>query len=182
MKDNTKKLYKLSLTAMFIAIGWLLPFLTGQVPEIGSMLLPMHIPAFLAGFILGPFYGLLVGFITPLTRALVFGMPPLYPVATIMAFELATYGFVAGFIFKVLFGKFKFQYVNILVTLIIAMLCGRIVWGIASFVILSLNGTFTLQMFLSGAFVTAWPGIILQLILIPMIIQGLYRANLIKKL
>ena len=182
MKNSTMQLYKLSLTAMFIAIGFVLPFLTGQIPSIGSMLLPMHIPAFIAGFVLGPFYGLVVGFMMPITRALIFGMPPLYPVALIMAFELATYGFISGLLFKLFFNKHKVHMISIISVLVIAMLIGRGVWGLASYILLSINGTFTFTAFLSGAFITAWPGIVLQLIIIPVIIYALYKAQLIKKL
>ncbi len=182
MRPSTKKLYQLSLAAMFIAIGWLLPFLTGQIPTIGSMLLPMHIPVLLSGFILGPFYGLLIGFITPITRALVFGMPPLYPVSIIMAFELATYGLVSGFLFHIISKRFNQSLFNVLSTLVIAMVCGRIVWGVASYFILSINGTFTFSMFISGAFVTAWPGIVIQIMIIPLIIQLLIHHQLIDSL
>ena len=180
MQQSTKHLYRLSLAAMFIALGWLLPFLTGQIPEVGSMLLPMHLPAFLAGFVLGPWYGLLVGLMMPVTRSLIFGMPPIYPTALIMSFELATYGFMTGLLFLISFKKFKYHIVNIIIILIISMLIGRFVWGLVSYILLSINGTFSLQMFLSGAFITAWPGIALQLVLIPLLVQMLWQTNVIK--
>ena len=86
----------LSLAAMFLGLGLMLPFLTGQIPAVGSMLLPMHIPVFLCGLICGWQYGLAVGFIVPLLRSMLFSMPPMYPTAVSMAAELATYGFVIG--------------------------------------------------------------------------------------
>ena len=89
----------LTLSALFLALGYVLPFLTGQIPQFGSMLLPMHIPVFLCGLICGWQYGAVIGFILPLTRCLFFSMPPVY-VAIAMAFELATYGFVAGFLYN----------------------------------------------------------------------------------
>ena len=98
MKNQSLK--NLTLTAFFIALGIVLPFLTGQIPRFGSMLLPMHIPVFLCGLICGWPYGLAVGFILPLLRSLLFSMPPMYPVAIAMAFELATYGFVAGILYS----------------------------------------------------------------------------------
>ena len=85
----------LTLSALFLALGYVFPFLTGQIPQFGSMLLPMHIPVFLCGLICGWQYGAIVGLILPLTRSLFFIMPPFY-VALAMTFELATYGFVAG--------------------------------------------------------------------------------------
>ncbi len=78
-----------------------LPFLTGQIPEIGSMLSPMHIPVLICGIICGWKYGILVGAITPILRSVIFHMPPMYPTAISMAFELATYGFVSGLLFKI---------------------------------------------------------------------------------
>ena len=90
------QLVKICLAALFLALGWLMPFLTGQIPEFGNMLLPMHIPVMICGFVLGPVYGALIGFITPLTRSLIFGMPPILPTGLAMCFELMTYGFICG--------------------------------------------------------------------------------------
>ena len=87
----------LVLSAMFLALGLVLPFFTGQIPQVGSMLLPMHLPVFLCGLICGWQYGAAVGFVTPLLRMSLFGMPPLLT-AVAMAFELAAYGGVAGFL------------------------------------------------------------------------------------
>ena len=98
MKSNTLK--KNVLSALFLALGLVLPFFTGQIPQIGKMLLPMHIPAMLCGFICGPVYGLIVGALMPLCRSAWFHMPQLYPTAIAMAFELGAYGFIAGAVFK----------------------------------------------------------------------------------
>lgn len=179
MRQSTKHLFRLSLSAMLIAIGWLLPFLTGQMPTLGSSLLPMHLPVFIGGFLLGPYYGLLIGFILPISRALMFAMPPLYPISVIMAFELATYGLITGLAFRLLKPKFKYSMIIVLTTLVISMLAGRIVWGVVSYMLLSLNGTFTFSMFLSGAFITAWPGIVIQLLLIPLLIKSLSHTKYI---
>ena len=100
---KTKKLVlNVSLSGMFLALAYVLPFLTGQIPEIGSMLCPMHIPVLLCGFVCGAPYGLVVGFIAPMLRSLTLGMPPLFSTATAMAFELAVYGLVAGLLYKAL--------------------------------------------------------------------------------
>ena len=100
------KINTLTLAALFLALGLVLPFLTGQIPEIGGMLLPMHIPVLICGFVCGWKYGLVVGFITPLLRMMLFGMPPL-ATAVGMAFELATYGAVTGIVYhKLPFSKF----------------------------------------------------------------------------
>ena len=84
----SKNLKNMTLAALFLALGLVLPFFTGQIPQIGSMLLPMHIPVFLCGLICGWQYGAAVGFVVPLMRSVLFGMPPLFPTATAMAFEL----------------------------------------------------------------------------------------------
>lgn len=165
-------------SALFIAIGMILPFFTGQIPQIGSMLLPMHIPVFLCGLICGPWYGMIVGFILPLFRCAVFGMPILYPMAISMAFELMTYGFVAGFLYNIS----KWQcIVSLYRSIIIAMVAGRVVWGAMQFLLLSINGkAFTFQAFLTGALLNAIPGIIVQLILIPAIMVALHKTGMVK--
>lgn len=168
----------LTLAAMFIAIGHVLPFLTGQIPQIGQMLLPMHIPVFLCGLILGWKYGLAVGFILPLLRATVFGMPVMFPTAIAMAFELATYGLIAGF----LYGRSRWQcIIGLYGSMIAAMLAGRIVWGVAQVLLLGIsNSPFTWQMFMAGAFLNAIPGIVVQVTLIPAIMIALNRTGLVR--
>ena len=175
------KTKKIVLAALFLAIGLLLPFVTGQIPTIGKMLSPMHIPVILAGFILGPAYGAAIGFICPLLRAVLFAMPALFPDAVGMAFELMTYGFVSGAVFRAL-KKNKNRLLRIYITLIITMLAGRIVWGIVRYIIaLLFNLEFPFKAFLSGAFLFAWPGIIVHLILIPVILEALYGSKLVKE-
>lgn len=174
---KNKKLQNLVLSAMFLGLGLVLPFFTGQIPQIGNMLLPMHLPVILCGFICGWKYGLVVGAITPVLRSAVFGMPPMYPTAIAMAFELAAYGFLVGFLFK----NARWQCLKSLYRcLIISMLGGRAVWGFVMTVILGLgeNG-FTLTAFLTGAFLNAIPGIIAQLILVPAIMLALNKTHLV---
>jgi len=175
MRKHTKNL---TLSAMFVAIGLVLPMITGNIPQIGNMLLPMHIPVFLCGLICGWQYGLAVGAILPLMRSFLFGMPPLYPVAIAMTFELATYGFVAGF----LYNRSKWQCVIALYrSMILAMLAGRIVWGAAEVVLLGISGsTFTWQAFMAGAILNAIPGIVIQLTLIPALMVALNKTGLVK--
>lgn len=172
-----KKTRKITLSGLFIALGILLPFLTGQIPSIGNKLLPMHIPVLLAGYVLGGTSGLLVGFITPILRSVLYTMPPMFPHAIAMAFELATYGLITGILYKSLPKK----QINILVTLVGAMVAGRIVWGIVTFFLYGIQGNpFNLQIFFTAAVVNAIPGIILQIILIPLLVAGLEGANVIE--
>ncbi len=171
-----KNLYKAILAALFLALALILPFLTGQIPQIGSMLLPMHIPVLLCGFVCGWYYGAAIGFIAPLLRFVLFGMPPIMPVGLAMAFELAVYGLVCGLVFAFVKKKMGYKLNSIILTLISAMLAGRIVWGTVRFILAQMLGIqFTWSVFLAGAFVSAIPGIILQLILIPAVVLALKR-------
>ena len=179
MKLNTEKtkkfnLYKLVLSAVFLAVGMVLPLFTAQIKEIGDTLLPMHIPVMLCGLICGAKYGTLVGVLLPFIRSITFGMPPIYPNAVWMAFELATYGFVIG----ILYARSKKRKKGYLYfCLACAMLSGRVIWGIAKAILLGVAGKgFTLQAFIVGGFADAVPGIILQFILIPLIMVFVERA------
>lgn len=162
------------LSALFLALGLLLPFVTMQIPSVGKMLCPMHIPVLLCGYLCGWQYGLAVGFITPLLRSVTFGTPILLPSAVCMAFELATYGFLTGFLAP----KMKKNIGALYLSLIAAMLCGRAVWGLASAIVYGFMGTaFTWKLFFMGAFVNAVPGIAIQLVLIPALVDRLYAAG-----
>ncbi len=174
---RTKQTRNLVLAALFLALGLVLPFLTGQIKEIGNMLLPMHLPVFLCGLICGWRYGLCVGAVMPIFRSLIFGMPLLYPNAVAMAFELAAYGFTAGLLFSLSRRKNLF---TLYCSLILAMLAGRAVWGCVQTVLLGLGDKpFGMTAFLTGAFFQAIPGIILQLVLIPSILLILDRTHLV---
>ena len=174
MNDKIKKFV---LTAMFIAIGFILPFFTGQIQSIGNMLLPMHLPVLLCGLICGWQYGLVIGLILPIMRSLILTMPPLYPTAISMAFELAAYGFLIGF----LYSHSKWQCIRALYRcLIIAMIGGRFVLCIVQVILLGLGkNKFTLNAFITSSFLNAIPGIILQLVLIPTVMLLLDRTHLV---
>ena len=158
---------KLTLSAMFLALAFVMPFLTGQIPQIGSMLCPMHIPVLLCGFFCGAPWGIGVGFIAPLLRSITLGMPPMFPKAFCMAFELATYGSIAGW----LHNKLPNKKVNVYVSLLGAMVIGRLVWGIIMFCCMGFDASkFGLSAFLAGAVLNAVPGIIVQIVLIPALV------------
>lgn len=176
MKDeNKRRIRSLTLSAMFLALGIVLPFLTMQVQEIGSMLLPMHLPVMLCGLICGWKCGGVVGFVLPLLRSLLFGMPPMYPKAVAMAFELMVYGIVVGLVYTVLGRKRLWQ---VYAALLASMLAGRAVWGGVTAVLLGASGSaLTLQMFFAEAFLSAIPGIVLQLVLIPAVMAVIRKIN-----
>ena len=165
------------LAALFLALAYILPFFTGQIPEIGSMLCPMHIPVLLCGFICGWYWGLAVGITAPLLRSLTIGMPPLFPTALCMAFELAVYGVISGLMYKILPRRKIYIYCS----LIIAMIAGRLVWGAAMFVCTGLAGSaFGFAAFIAGAVTNAIPGIVIQLVLIPVIVMLIEKTPLLK--
>lgn len=172
-----RKTKKLTLSALFIALGILLPFFTGQFPHLGNMLLPMHIPVLLCGFVCGGPYGMMIGFIIPILRSFLLGRPPMMPTAIAMAVELATYGAVTG----LLYSRLKNKKLGTYISLITAMLAGRITWGIASLILYRILGNpFTWKIFAAEAFINAIPGIMIQLILIPAVIFALKQMNLLE--
>lgn len=160
-----KQIQNLVLAALFLALGMVLPFLTGQIKQIGDMLLPMHLPVMLCGLVCGWKYGGAVGLILPFLRSGTFGMPPLYPNAVTMAAELCAYGLLIGLFYQL----FKRKNITaIYASLILSMIGGRLVWGVAKTVVLGLSGKgFTLAAFWAGGFANALPGIVLQLVLVP---------------
>ena len=169
------RIRKLTFSALYLALALVLPFITGQIPEIGAMLSPMHIPVLLCGFVCGWQWGLAVGLIAPMLRSVLFGMPTMYPTAIAMTFELAVYGAVSGILYKLLPRKTW----SIYVSLILAMIAGRIVWGAARFVLAGLSHSeFPMSAFLAGAVLNAIPGIILHIVLIPILVMVLEKAKL----
>ncbi|MDO4741244.1 MAG: ECF transporter S component [Eubacteriales bacterium] len=162
---------RLTLSAMCLAAGLLLPFLTGQIQHIGNMLCPMHLPVFICGMVCGPLWGLAVGAILPILRSMLFGMPVLMP----MALAIAAYGVISGLLRRKLPRTLPMLYVS----LIAAMLLGRVVWGLASVPLYGAAAkSFTFALFITNGFVNAVPGVILQLIAVPAIVTALEKARL----
>lgn len=162
-----RKLSNVTLAALFLAIALVLPFFTGQIPQIGKALCPMHIPVMLAGFLCGSWYGLLVGLLAPLLRFVIFGMPVIMPTGIIMSIELATYGLVVGLMYRLLPKK----KINVYLSLIISMLVGRIIWGVMHVLFFQLgNYDFSWAAFIAGGFANSIPGIIVQLVFVPLVV------------
>ena len=174
---STKSL-RLVFSALFLALAYVLPFLTGQIPEIGSMLCPMHLPVLLCGFVCGLPWGLVVGATAPLFRSLTLGVPILFPNAVCMALELATYGAMAGLFYRILPRKRGYIYA----ALLLSMIVGRLVWGCAMLVCLGLaDKAFPWPAFFAGAVTNALPGIVLQLLLVPVLVILLEKRGLIER-
>ncbi|MGH4121893.1 MAG: ECF transporter S component [Clostridium sp.] len=162
--------------SLFLALGLILPYIFHLTGMAGRVFLPMHIPVLLCGFILGSRYGLIIGFITPFLNSVLTGMPPIYPTGVSMALELATYGFVAGFLYKK-------KENNIFISLILSMILGRFVSGATNYLLLTVGGkSFVLNMFLTSAFVTSIAGIGIQLVLIPIVVKALENTKGMKTL
>lgn len=167
------------LSAMFLSLGMVLPLFTAQIKEIGDSLLPMHIPVMLCGLICGMKYGFTVGLVLPFLRFFIFGMPPIYPQAVWMSLELATYGLVIALMYSL---SKKQGVLWVYLSLIVSMISGRIVWGITKAVLLGVGESgFTVAAFISGGFIDALPGIILQLVLIPIIMIIINKLGRYKK-
>ena len=178
MKSLDIRIKRLCLAGIFLAIGLLLPFFTGQIPRLGSLLLPMHLPVFLCGLLCGWQYGLAVGGLLPLLRFALFGMPKIFPTGIAMSFELAAYGLIAGALYA---REKKPGMAALYRSLICAMVAGRLIWGSVQVMLSGIAGAaFTWKMFLSGAIVTAIPGIVLQLVLIPVIVTAFERAGIMR--
>lgn len=159
-------------TALCIALGLILPQVFHLIGA-GPVFLPMHIPVLLCGMCFGWSFGLICGVVTPLLSSVVTGMPPLFPTGTAMVFELAAYGALSGLLYR------KFRQ-NIYLSLIAAMLGGRVVSGLASAIFYGVAGkAYGLQIFLTGAFVTGLPGIILQILIVPVLVIVLEKSRVI---
>lgn len=167
------KLKRLTYSAVALAAAMLLPFLTGGDMKLGNMMCLMHIPILLCGFICGPIWGCAVGFSAPLLRFLAFGKPQLMPTGVSMAAELFGYALIAGLLYRIFPKKMPYIYL----TLVLAMIGGRLLWALAQCLLLS--GGFTFKLFWFNGFANALPGIALQLALIPQTVFALQKANLI---
>jgi len=183
-ETNKKYVKNLTSSAVCLLLCMILPLLTGQIPQIGLALPSRHIPVLTFGFVAGPAYAMIVGLVAPLLRMLIFGMPMPFMAIT-MCFELAVYGLVSGVLYKVFPKKVVFIYVS----LIAAMLVGRVIWGLAAMQLASIAIFPALPMgwvqfgwseFISAAFITAVPGIIAHIVLIPIIVLALQKARFIE--
>lgn len=161
------KVYQVILTAMLVALGLIIPYFTGHAFGIpGNVLLPMHLPVFLMGFLCGPQYGAIGGLITPIMSSLLTGMPALFPMMPIMAGELFTYGLVSGLMYR----NIKLP---LYPSLLISMICGRITYAIV-FSIIVAPGLGAVKA-AAGAVTEGLPGIAIQLVLVPTVVYAAKR-------
>jgi len=174
MHSNIRKLV---YAALCVALGVVLPLAVHGIPNAGSVLLPMHLPVLLCGLLCGWPYGLVCGALTPVVSSLVTGMPPMAYLPS-MVCELAVYGLIAGLLARIVHtGK---PLADVYISLVGAMLAGRVVYGVLGALIFSV-GEYSMTIWLTGAFVTALPGIAIQLVIIPALIFVLRKAGLAEK-
>lgn len=172
-QSATKKLVTAALCA---ALGVVLPMAFHFVPNAGSVLLPMHIPVLLCGLACGWPYGLACGILAPLLSSLLTGMPPAAYLPSMLC-ELAAYGLISGLMAQ--FVRPKNRVAGVYVQLVGAMLVGRVVYGLVNALIFR-AGAYSFEIFFTAAFVTALPGIIIQLVFLPPILLLLEKARVIE--
>lgn len=169
---NTKRLI---LAGLCVALGIVLPVAFHSVANAGSVLLPMHIPVLLCGLLCGWPYGLACGVLTPLLSSLITGMPPMAMLPSMLC-ELAAYGLASGLLMRwVKTGKLL---ADLYLSLVGAMLLGRLVFGLLN-ALLFRAGQYSVALWTTSAFVTALPGIVLQLAVIPVLVLALKKTKLI---
>lgn len=174
MTKTKKYIWEMVISALCVALGIVLPVAVHGIPNAGSILLPMHIPVLLCGLLCGPAYGIACGILTPLLSSLITSMPPMAMLPSMIC-ELAVYGFAAGLLILVI--RTGSQVANVYISLIGAMLVGRVVYGVVNALIFR-AGEYSMQMWLTASFVTALPGIIIQLVLLPLVVLALRKARL----
>jgi thiamine transporter ThiT len=176
-QHKRKQLLLLSLASMFIAIGMILPRLTGGNMELNKMLLPMHIPILVCGFVCGYKYGFLAGLLTPILSSLFFGMPMLYPMAINMSVELAIYGASTGFLYRML----NKNILNLYLTLIVSLVLGRIFYLLSGFILsLIANSSYELISAIVG-FTQGFIGVLIQIAVIPPLIILMQKNPLLNE-
>ena len=157
---------------MLIALGLVLPIAFHTFALGGPTFLPMHLPVLLGGFLLSPFYALFVGAVTPFLSSVMTGMPIFFPGAIQMIFELAAYGFLISY----LYNQRKMGIYPVLIT---GMAGGRVIAGFVNYILLTqfMAKAFTVKIYLMAAFVTALPGIVIQIITIPFLVNALVKTH-----
>lgn len=162
----------LVISGLLLVLGLIIPYIFHSSGIAGNIFLPMHVPVLIGGFLLPPQFALLLGILTPIINSLITGMPG-FPIVLIMIFELGTYGLLAS----VFYLKLRLPSVF---ALILSMIGGRIMAGLVVF-ILAIFFAIPLEpiTYVIGAITTGIPGIVIQLILIPILIHGIVRYTTI---
>ena len=163
------------ITAVCIALCYVIPLMFHGIQNAGSIFCPMHIPVFICGLICGWQYGLLCGIAGPALSSALSGMPPVAILPSMMV-ELAVYGTAAGLMMKLV--RTKSTYADLYISLIVAIVCGRVLAGLAKALIFA-RGSYSMSAWIAGSVVTRWPGTVIQLVFIPTIVFALMKSHLI---
>lgn len=163
------------ITAVCIALCYVIPLMFHGIQNAGSIFCPMHIPVFICGLICGWQYGMLCGIAGPALSSALSGMPPVAILPSMMV-ELAAYGTAAGLMMKLV--RTKSTYADLYISLIVAIVCGRVLAGLAKALIFA-RGSYSMSAWIAGSVVTSWPGTVIQLVFIPTIVFALMKSHLI---
>ncbi|MBE5803504.1 MAG: ECF transporter S component [Clostridiales bacterium] len=185
LMQKKNQLYRMVITSVLLALGLVLPFLTGQLQSFGQLLSPLHIPVLICGLTCGWGWGGALGLILPVLRMMLFSRPgavSAYP----MMFELCAYGVLTGLLYPWLRRRLSrlgaSRLVAMLASLAIAMVCGRMVGGIATSLLLATGiisrEPLTFGVFISDYFIATTPGAVVHLIVVPAVVLALEKAHL----
>ena len=163
------------ITAVCIALCYVIPLMFHGIQNAGNIFCPMHIPVFICGLICGWQYGPLCGIAGPALSSALSGMPPAAILPSMMV-ELAAYGTAAGLMMKLV--RTKSTYADLYISLIVAIVCGRVLAGLAKALIFA-RGSYSMSAWIAGSVVTSWPGTVIQLVFIPTIVFALMKSHLI---
>lgn len=163
------------ITAVCIALCYVIPLMFHGIQNAGSIFCPMHIPVFICGLICGWQYGLLCGIAGPALSSALSSMPPVAILPSMMV-ELAAYGTASGLMMKLV--RTKSTYADLYISLIVAIVCGRVLAGLAKALIFA-RGSYSMSAWIAGSVVTSWPGTVIQLVFIPTIVFALMKSHLI---
>ena len=178
--QRNDSLYRLLITAILLAVGMVLPFLTGQIPTVGQLISPLHIPVFICGLTCGWGWGAALGFLLPVARGLIFGMPPFPAVGLPMAFEMLVYGLATGLLYPMLRKVFRGKnIVAMLIAMVAAMILGRCAGGTTRAVMMGVQGsTYSFAAFFASYFTGTAVGAVIHIIVCPLIVLALEKARL----
>ena len=163
------------ITAVCIALCYVITLMFHGIQNAGNIFCPMHIPVFICGLICGWQYGLLCGIAGPALSSALSSMPPVAILPSMMV-ELAVYGTAAGLMMKLV--RTKSTYADLYISLIVAIVCGRVLAGLAKALIFA-RGSYSMSAWIAGSVVTSWPGTVIQLVFIPTIVFALMKSHLI---
>ena len=165
---------RMVMAALCTALCVVLPIAFHSIPDAGSVFLPMHIPVLLCGLICGWPYGLACGLLGPVLSSIITGMLPAAMLPAMMV-ECGVYGLTAGVMMR--FVRTRNALADLYISLVSAMVLGRFVAGLVKAFILT-PGTAPFA-WVTTSLVTGIPGIVIQLLLMPMVVLALTKARLI---